>query len=132
MSSKYPEWATAKVRFYLATCWFGVEGDEDCPSLEGLRWWDDLLLVVCTWFHNWFVQPLCEDEGFPLRLVEAYPPLGPLRSEEAYGAAIARVQHLWGAPAGTPGGDELDELLDRVAAYEEEHHPVPVPCGKDA
>lgn len=128
--SKRPEWATAKVRFYLAMCWYGQEVGQPCPSMQGVRWWDDYLLVACTWLHDYFVQPFCEQEGFPLRIVEQYPPAGPLLNEEAYGAAIARVQCLWGASQGTPNGDELDELLARVAAYEDLHHPVPVPRGE--
>jgi hypothetical protein len=67
-----PEWATAKIRMYFATCWYGVEDNQEGPSIEGLHWWDDLLLVVCTWFHQFFVQPFFEREGFPFRVLETY------------------------------------------------------------
>lgn len=65
-----PEWATAKVRFHLATCWYGEDGD-GC-ALEGVRWWDDALIMFSTWFHNWFVAPF-RDEGFPIIVLEEYP-----------------------------------------------------------
>ncbi|AAS95990.1 hypothetical protein [Nitratidesulfovibrio vulgaris] len=70
--SSHPEWATAKVRVYFATCWYGIEGEQHGPSLLGVRWWDDHLLTACTWFHNYFVQPFFPDEGFPIRVVETY------------------------------------------------------------
>ncbi len=32
--------------------------------------------------------------------------------------ALARVVTLWGAPVGTPKGDDLDALLVAIKAYE--------------
>ena len=64
-----PEWATAKVRFYLATCWYG---GGDCPDVEGINWFHDKMLDACTLFHNWFVQPFFERDGFPFRVLEIY------------------------------------------------------------
>lgn len=70
--SSRPDWATAKVRMYLATCWYGVEHGNPCPSMLGVRWWDDYLLVACSWFHNYAVQPFFTDAGFPMRVLETY------------------------------------------------------------
>ncbi|MDX2498114.1 MAG: hypothetical protein QNL11_09460 [Desulfobacterales bacterium] len=38
----------------------------------------------------------------------------PVNSEQAYDEAIERIETLWGAESGTPGGDELDVLLTLV------------------
>ncbi len=70
--SKRPEWAHAKVRFYFATCWVSSLDDE-CPDMAGINWFHDKLLIACTWFHNFFVQPFCPDNvGFPMRILEVY------------------------------------------------------------
>ena len=66
---KRPEWATAKVRMHLATCWYGEHGDE--TILCGVHWWDDVLMTISTWIHNMLVAPF-DDRGFHLYLIETY------------------------------------------------------------
>jgi HTH-type transcriptional regulator / antitoxin HigA len=56
----------------------------------------------------------------------------PIRSEEDHAAALAEVERLWGAPAGTPEGDRLDVLATLIDAYEAEHHPMDPPDPIDA
>jgi HTH-type transcriptional regulator/antitoxin HigA len=51
----------------------------------------------------------------------------PIRNKRDYVAALKRIERLWGAPVGTAEGDELDVLSTLVAAYEEQHYPVPPP-----
>lgn len=53
--------------------------------------------------------------------------LKPLRTEADYEAAIAEIEALWGAPAGTPRGDRLDILATLVDVYENEHYPMDPP-----
>ena len=43
----------------------------------------------------------------------------PIRSEEDYKAACARILELMDAEAGTSEGDELDVLADLVFVYED-------------
>src|SRR5438046_1135812 len=54
-----------------------------------------------------------------------------IRSEADYDAALARIDELMDAKAGTPEGDELDVLADLVELYEERHQPMgyPTPIG---
>ena len=58
--------------------------------------------------------------------------LKPIRTEEDHVAALAEVECLWGAPAGTPEGDRLDVLATLIDAYETEHHPMDPPDPIDA
>ena len=51
----------------------------------------------------------------------------PIRSERDYDRALAEVEELWGAKAGTPKGDRLDILATLIEAYETEHHPMDPP-----
>ena len=51
----------------------------------------------------------------------------PIKTEEDYDAAPARIEELWEARKGTPEFDELNILGILVEAYEEEHHPVHPP-----
>jgi HTH-type transcriptional regulator / antitoxin HigA len=51
----------------------------------------------------------------------------PIRNEADYDAALRRIEALWGAPAGTPEGDELDVLATLTEAYEREHYPIDKP-----
>ena len=51
----------------------------------------------------------------------------PIRSEADYEAALAEVERLWGAKAGTSEGDRLDVLATLIDAYEAEHHPLDPP-----
>lgn len=53
--------------------------------------------------------------------------LRPLRSEKDYEAALAEVERLWGAKAGTPKGDRLDILATLIEAYEAKHYPMDPP-----
>lgn len=48
-----------------------------------------------------------------------------IRTEEDLSAALARLDQLWGAPAGTPEGDELEVLALLIEKYEDEHYPMP-------
>lgn len=54
----------------------------------------------------------------------------PIRSEQGYEAALARIAELMGAEAGSPEGEELDVLADLVELYEGKHvemgYPSPV------
>ena len=56
----------------------------------------------------------------------------PIRSEEDYEAACARIRELMGAQLNTPAGDELDVLTDLVEHYENKHYPVDKPTAVDA
>ena len=56
----------------------------------------------------------------------------PIRSEEDYQAACARIRELMGAQVDTPAGDELDVLADLVSVYEDKHYPVGMPSAIDA
>ena len=53
--------------------------------------------------------------------------VSPIRSEADYEAAMAEIERLWGAKAGTQEGDRLDILATLVDAYESEHHPIDPP-----
>lgn len=48
-----------------------------------------------------------------------------IRTEEDLAAAFARLDQLWGAPAGTPEGDELEVLALLIEKYEDQHYPMP-------
>ncbi len=50
----------------------------------------------------------------------------PIRTEEDYDAALARIDTLMNADMGTPEGDELDILVTLVEAYEAKHYPMPI------
>ena len=56
----------------------------------------------------------------------------PIRSEEDYQAACARIRELMGAGPDTLEGDELDVLADLVSVYEDKHYPVGMPSAIDA
>jgi antitoxin component HigA of HigAB toxin-antitoxin module len=48
----------------------------------------------------------------------------PLRSDRDYRAALAAIDRLWGAKAGSPEGDRLEVLALLVERYERERWPV--------
>jgi len=48
----------------------------------------------------------------------------PIRTEADYEAALARIDTLMDAEAGTPEGEELDVLTDLVEHYEAKHVPM--------
>ena len=56
----------------------------------------------------------------------------PIRTEQDYDAALARIDELWGAPVGSPEGDELDVLVTLVTVYEDQHFPIPPPDPVEA
>lgn len=56
----------------------------------------------------------------------------PIRLEADYEVALAEVERLWGAKAGTPEGDRLDVLATLIDAYEAEHHPMDPPDPVEA
>jgi HTH-type transcriptional regulator/antitoxin HigA len=51
----------------------------------------------------------------------------PIRTEADYEAALAEVERLWGAKAGTPKGDRLDVLATLIDVYENQHFPMDPP-----
>lgn len=51
----------------------------------------------------------------------------PVRSARDHKAALAEIERLWEAKPGTPEHDRLDVLATLVAAYEDEHEPIPPP-----
>ena len=58
--------------------------------------------------------------------------LKPIRSDADYEEALAGVERLWGAPAGTPDGDRLDILATLIDAYETQHYPIDPPDPVEA
>jgi HTH-type transcriptional regulator/antitoxin HigA len=40
---------------------------------------------------------------------------------------LEEIEGLWDAEPGTPEGDRLEVLMTLVEAYEDEHHPIPLP-----
>ena len=51
----------------------------------------------------------------------------PIKTETDYGTVLSEIEHLWGAPLGTPDGDKLDVLATLIEAYEQKHHPINPP-----
>ena len=56
----------------------------------------------------------------------------PIRTEANYEAALAEVELLWGAKAGTARGDRLDVLATLIDVYESQHYPMDPPDPIDA
>lgn len=50
-----------------------------------------------------------------------------IESAAEHEMALARMEDIWGAPKGTPEGDELDLLSLVVDTYETAHFPIPLP-----
>lgn len=48
----------------------------------------------------------------------------PIRTDKDHRSALAQIEKLWGARAGTPTGDKLDILLVLVETYEERRWPL--------
>src|SRR5947207_352722 len=48
----------------------------------------------------------------------------PIRTDKDHRSALAQIEKLWGARAGTPAGDKLDVLLVLVETYEERRWPL--------
>ena len=53
--------------------------------------------------------------------------VNPIRTEEDYDAALARMDVIFFADIDTPEGDERDILFDLIEAYEEKHYPIGPP-----
>ena len=51
----------------------------------------------------------------------------PIKNEESYELALARVGELMNAEPDTLKGDELDVLVTLIEAYEEKNHPIEAP-----
>jgi HTH-type transcriptional regulator/antitoxin HigA len=58
--------------------------------------------------------------------------LRPIRNEADYDWALAEIERLFQARAGTPEGDRLEVLATLVEAYEQVHHPIPPPDPVEA
>lgn len=56
----------------------------------------------------------------------------PIRTEEDYEAALARVDDIFEAQPGTSEGDELDVLTDLIIVYEDKHYPIGPPSLLEA
>lgn len=75
-----PLWAKAKVRLHLATCYMGYDKEFDMPSLQGINWINDrILLPLSIFIHNYFVAPFL-DYGFPIIIIEEYEDISRLVS----------------------------------------------------
>jgi HTH-type transcriptional regulator / antitoxin HigA len=55
----------------------------------------------------------------------------PIHTDEEHRAALEKVDRLWGAPAGTEAGDELDILVTLVEQYEAKRWPINAPADWD-
>lgn len=51
----------------------------------------------------------------------------PIYTESNYRATLAEIETLMDAVPGSPEEERLDVLATLVAAYEEQHHPIPHP-----
>ena len=79
-----PEWVKAKVRLHLATCWLGF--DEDMPTVQGINWFNDsILLPLSVFFHNYFITPFLDAE-FPIKVIEEYEDIDKYLNEYIYKA----------------------------------------------
>ncbi len=58
--------------------------------------------------------------------------LKPIRTKADHKAALAEIEALWGARAGTPRGDRLDVLATLIDAYEAERFPIDPPDPVEA
>jgi len=51
----------------------------------------------------------------------------PIRTENDYQQALARLELIFDAEFGSPEGDELEILGMLIEKYENEHYPIPLP-----
>jgi HTH-type transcriptional regulator / antitoxin HigA len=51
----------------------------------------------------------------------------PIKNDRGHRAALAEIDRLWGAKAGTRAGDKLDILLVLTSDYEEKRWPIKEP-----
>ena len=56
----------------------------------------------------------------------------PIKTEQDHECALAEVERLWGAEAGTADGDKLDVLLVLVEDYENKHCAIDPPDPVEA
>jgi HTH-type transcriptional regulator/antitoxin HigA len=56
----------------------------------------------------------------------------PIRTAREYRAALAELEKVWGADAGTPEADRGEILVMLIDAYEREHEPIPPPDPVEA
>jgi len=56
----------------------------------------------------------------------------PIRTHKDHKQALARIEHLLDAAAGSPERDELEVLSILVADYEDVHYPIAIPDPVDA
>lgn len=56
----------------------------------------------------------------------------PIRTEEEYEAALARIHEIFHAALGTPEGDELENLVGLVERYEDKHYSIDPPSPSAA
>jgi HTH-type transcriptional regulator / antitoxin HigA len=56
----------------------------------------------------------------------------PIRNDADHEAALHRIEELWGAPADSAEGDELDVLATLTEAYERERYPIDQPDPVEA
>jgi HTH-type transcriptional regulator/antitoxin HigA len=50
--------------------------------------------------------------------------IAPIKDEASHRVALIEIDRLWGAPEGTPEGDQLDVFMTLVDAYERMRWPV--------
>jgi HTH-type transcriptional regulator/antitoxin HigA len=48
----------------------------------------------------------------------------PIKTEQDYEQALARIRQIFHAPEGSPEADELEVLTTLIEAYEDEHHAI--------
>ena len=51
----------------------------------------------------------------------------PIKSEQDYESALARLEIIFDAPADTPEGDEAEILALLIENYENQHYPIEAP-----
>lgn len=51
----------------------------------------------------------------------------PIRTDEDYEAAMARIEELWGIPPDSPDADELEIFLGLTGVYEKKRYHIPAP-----
>ena len=56
----------------------------------------------------------------------------PIKNDADYQATLAAIERLFDAAPNTPEGDRLEVLTTLIAAYEEQHFPVPAPGPVEA
>ena len=54
----------------------------------------------------------------------------PIMNDQDFERAFVRLGEIFDAEPGTPEGDERDTLADLVAAYDDEHFPIPDPSPR--